>query len=128
MHVLLEQIAPSSLRVDMCAVVFCFGYRDTRIQRAIRAKRAAVSSPKTKVPTVLRLFSDGECGPLRSGIWAGARIKKNEDHILGPFSQNNRRIVATFFQVTAMFLGFVSLRKRIVAFSPSQSSYPGQCL
>ena len=80
MHVLLEQIAPSSLRVDMCAVVFCFGYRDTRIQRAIRAKRAAVSSPKTKVPTVLRVFSDGECGPLRTGIWADACIKKNEAH------------------------------------------------
>ena len=128
MHVLLEQIAPSSLRVGMLAVVFCCGYMDTRIQRAIRAKRAAVSSPKTKVPPVLRVFSDGECGPLRTGIWADARIKKNEDHILGPFSQNNRRIVATFFQVTAMFLGFVSLRKRIVACSPSQSSYPGHCL
>ena len=72
-----------------------------------------------EVLTVLRVFSDGECGPLRTGICADARIKKNEDHILGPLSQNNRRIVATFFQVTAMFLGFVSLRKRSV-FSESE--------
>jgi hypothetical protein len=98
------------------------------VQQQFWQKSARGNDEAREVLTVLRVFSDGECGPLRTGIWADARIKKNEDHILGPFSQNNRRIVATFFQVTAMFLGFVSLRKRIVAFSPSQSSYPGQCL
>ena len=50
-----------------------------------------------EVLTVLRVFSDGECGPLRTGTWADACIKKNEAHCLGPFFQENRRIVATFF-------------------------------
>jgi hypothetical protein len=94
------------------------------VQQQFWQNSARGNDEALEVLTVLRVFSDGECGPLLTGIWADACIKKNEAHDI--VSDHFLRITdGTFFQVTTTFRGFFSLRKRIAAFSPSPSSYPG---